>query len=251
MGNAYINRHTTGAIVRRQPFGGWKGSVFGPGAKAGGPNYVLQLGHWQQADLPAAQAALAPEIATLLALCLAQMPNDGAQTLLRASAASYAWAWRSHFSQEHDPSQIVGEQNIFRYRPGAGILLRVAHIDATALCQVVLAARTCHAHLTVSLPPSATEWAWLQEAGDVQLIYEEEAYLVDRLQAAGGYDRLRMVEPVSLALRRAANAAHVSVIDAPVLANGRLELRHYLREQALAQTMHRYGNLLSAPGKGF
>jgi RHH-type proline utilization regulon transcriptional repressor/proline dehydrogenase/delta 1-pyrroline-5-carboxylate dehydrogenase len=35
----------------------------------------------------------------------------------------------------------------------------------------------------------------------------------------------------------------VHLIDAPVLAHGRLELRHYVREQAIAQTVHRYGNL--------
>ena len=35
-GNLYVNRSTTGAIVGRQPFGGWKGSSVGPGAKAGG-----------------------------------------------------------------------------------------------------------------------------------------------------------------------------------------------------------------------
>jgi RHH-type proline utilization regulon transcriptional repressor/proline dehydrogenase/delta 1-pyrroline-5-carboxylate dehydrogenase len=35
-GNLYINRAITGAIVRRQPFGGWKRSCIGQGAKAGG-----------------------------------------------------------------------------------------------------------------------------------------------------------------------------------------------------------------------
>ncbi len=45
-GNLYVNRGTTGAIVRRQPFGGWKRSVVGPGAKAGGPDYVASLGTW-------------------------------------------------------------------------------------------------------------------------------------------------------------------------------------------------------------
>jgi RHH-type proline utilization regulon transcriptional repressor/proline dehydrogenase/delta 1-pyrroline-5-carboxylate dehydrogenase len=35
------------------------------------------------------------------------------------------------------------------------------------------------------------------------------------------------------------------VIDAPVLANGRLELRWYLREQALSRVVHRYGNLMT------
>jgi RHH-type proline utilization regulon transcriptional repressor/proline dehydrogenase/delta 1-pyrroline-5-carboxylate dehydrogenase len=43
VGNAYVNRHTTGAVVQRQPFGGWKRSSVGGSAKAGGPGYVLQL----------------------------------------------------------------------------------------------------------------------------------------------------------------------------------------------------------------
>src|SRR5690606_5399310 len=41
VGNAYVNRHITGAIVRRQPFGGWKRSAVGPSAKPGGPNRLL------------------------------------------------------------------------------------------------------------------------------------------------------------------------------------------------------------------
>jgi RHH-type proline utilization regulon transcriptional repressor/proline dehydrogenase/delta 1-pyrroline-5-carboxylate dehydrogenase len=42
-GNLYINRGITGAIVNRQPFGGMKLSAFGPGLKAGGPNYCMQF----------------------------------------------------------------------------------------------------------------------------------------------------------------------------------------------------------------
>ncbi len=34
------------------------------------------------------------------------------------------------------------------------------------------------------------------------------------------------------------------MIDAPVLANGRLELRWYLREQAVSRVLHRYGSML-------
>ena len=40
-GNLYINRTITGAIVGRQPFGGFKMS--GGGTKAGGPDYLLQF----------------------------------------------------------------------------------------------------------------------------------------------------------------------------------------------------------------
>ena len=43
-GNLYVNRGITGAIVQRQPFGGWKRSSVGAGTKAGGPNYLIGLG---------------------------------------------------------------------------------------------------------------------------------------------------------------------------------------------------------------
>lgn len=41
VGNLYINRKITGALVARQPFGGFK--LSGIGSKAGGPDYLLQF----------------------------------------------------------------------------------------------------------------------------------------------------------------------------------------------------------------
>jgi RHH-type proline utilization regulon transcriptional repressor/proline dehydrogenase/delta 1-pyrroline-5-carboxylate dehydrogenase len=41
VGNLYLNRGSTGAMVDRQPFGGF--GMSGGGTKAGGPNYLLQL----------------------------------------------------------------------------------------------------------------------------------------------------------------------------------------------------------------
>ena len=43
VGNLYINRPCTGAVVSRQAFGGVKESSIG--LKAGGPNYLLQFIH--------------------------------------------------------------------------------------------------------------------------------------------------------------------------------------------------------------
>jgi RHH-type proline utilization regulon transcriptional repressor/proline dehydrogenase/delta 1-pyrroline-5-carboxylate dehydrogenase len=40
-GNVYLNRHQTGAVVGRQPFGGY--GMSGVGSKAGGPDYLLQF----------------------------------------------------------------------------------------------------------------------------------------------------------------------------------------------------------------
>ena len=41
VGNLYVNRKITGALVDRQPFGGFK--LSGIGTKAGGPDYLLEF----------------------------------------------------------------------------------------------------------------------------------------------------------------------------------------------------------------
>ncbi len=97
VGNAYVNRHITGAIVQRQPFGGWKASTVGPGAKAGGPHYVAQIGTWQDG----------PEV---------PQDDDGWLAWARSDDAR---VWEQELSREHDPSGLRVEANILRYRPVA------------------------------------------------------------------------------------------------------------------------------------
>jgi RHH-type transcriptional regulator, proline utilization regulon repressor / proline dehydrogenase / delta 1-pyrroline-5-carboxylate dehydrogenase len=87
-GNLYVNRGITGAVVRRQAFGGWKRSVVGPGAKAGGPNYVASLGRWE----PAGDEDLA------------------------AYRAGCRAAWKE-MRQVVDESRLAAESDVFRYRP--------------------------------------------------------------------------------------------------------------------------------------
>jgi RHH-type proline utilization regulon transcriptional repressor/proline dehydrogenase/delta 1-pyrroline-5-carboxylate dehydrogenase len=243
-GNLYVNRPITGAIVRRQPFGGWKASSVGPGAKAGGPNYVLQLARWRQATLPPDDdERLSEALAVLLARCLATLSDADGRALVRASAASYARAWREHFGRAHDPSAIPGESNTLRYRPCRRLIARGTTAEPARLCQVALAACVAGTPLTVSLSPDAEPWAWLAECGGVDLVVEAEAGFVERLAHPAGAERLRVWEPVSTAARAAANATGVTVIDAPVLASGRLELRWYLREQSVSRLLHRYGSV--------
>jgi RHH-type transcriptional regulator, proline utilization regulon repressor / proline dehydrogenase / delta 1-pyrroline-5-carboxylate dehydrogenase len=242
-GNLYVNRPITGAIVRRQPFGGWKASSVGPGAKAGGPNYVLQLARWRQVSLPAAgDAPLPAAVGAALDRCLSELADDEARALVRASVRSYALAWREHFGREHDPSAIRGESNVFRYRPCRRVIVR-ATAPTVALAQVVLATQVAGVAVTVSLSPDSAPWAWLTEADNVAVVVEAEAGFVERLTCPVDAERVRTLGPLSTAARAAANAAGVAVIDAPVLANGRLELRWYLREQTVSRTVHRYGNL--------
>ena len=247
-GNLYVNRPITGAIVGRQPFGGWKASSVGPGAKAGGPNYVLQLARWRQLSLPADDGEPLPDAAAaLLARCVAALGDADARALVEASARSYARAWRLHFGREHDPMAIRGERNTFRYRPCRRVIARDSTTrpeTATALCQVLLAAGVTGTPLTLSLTRHSDTVDWVKELGGVDVVVEGDAGFVERLRHPGEAERVRAWEPVSTAARAAANAARLAVIDAPVLASGRLELRWYLREQAVSRVLHRYGSMV-------
>ncbi len=246
-GNLYVNRPITGAIVGRQPFGGWKASSVGPGAKAGGPNYVLQLARWRQTTLPTGDDEPLPEaMAAVLERCLGVLAGADARALVRASAASYARAWRRHFGREHDPSTILGERNASRYRPCRRVIARgtTARPEAAAaLCQVILAACAAGTPLTVSLSPDADPWPWLAACDGVTLVVEADAGLVERLAHPEDAERVRAWDAISTAARAAANGTGVTVIDAPVLANGRLELRWYVREQTVSRVLHRYGSV--------
>lgn len=255
VGNAYINRSTTGAIVRRQPFGGWKKSVFGGGAKAGGPNYVLSLGRWSQAQLPLRQLEPPPAISALLRDLITLGQTHGLLTqeevaVLRASARSYAYAWQTYFSQAHDPSQVLGERNTFRYRHLKQVVLRIEENDPWyAIGQILLAATICHVRVAISITPQALSLAPLIRLNPGKLFAEYETRFSQGLPQSKA-ERLRVLAPVSQPIHEAANIAHIPIIDEPVLANGRLELRHYLREQTVSQTIHRYGNILPSPKTG-
>lgn len=253
VGNAYVNRGTTGAIVQRQPFGGWKKSVFGSGAKAGGPNYVLSLMHItpkvgdERPQMP--HTDWSPSVDELLQTCQAlvgvELDEATGKSLLH-TAGRYAYAWRTHFNLEHDPSAILGESNVFRYRPlKGGVLVRVAsNEEVPAALMALLAARTCGTAVRVSVAEGVTTLNQLAGLSGITVATESEAVLATFMDKG---ERLRVFSPIGRDLREAANEAHVAVIDAPLTNNGRVELRYYLREQAVSHTTHRYGNVIQEP----
>ena len=79
---------------------------------------------------------------------------------------------------------------------------------------------------------------------------EAEAGFVERLAHPEDAERVRVWGPISTAARAAANGVGLTVIDAPVLANGRLELRWYVREQTVSRTLHRYGSVTEPAATG-
>jgi RHH-type proline utilization regulon transcriptional repressor/proline dehydrogenase/delta 1-pyrroline-5-carboxylate dehydrogenase len=234
VGNAYINRAITGAIVRRQPFGGWKRSCFGPGAKAGGPNYVAQLGTWENKALPQLRDEPCGAAAELLESLVLLLPEDDA--LLRAAAGSDAF-WRAReFDLEHDPSGLTCETNIFRYRRfHHAILHAAASLTDADLARLLLVARASSTPLEISL---AVPRPWLEDLG-FTIILESAPDLAERLSFKG-FDFIRSPQGAT-PLKLAALSAGMRWADHPPLWDARHEWPAWLREQAICHTRHRYG----------
>lgn len=244
-GNLYINRTITGAIVRRQPFGGTKASNFGSGSKAGGPNYLREFMRASQVGLPQEKSPV-NEWVNNLTTFLEKLDLSAEQLgLWTGSVANYAYWWK-RMRQDRDPTKIVGEDNFFRYLPRKGIVLRIEpHSNPLDALRISAAALTCGAGLEISWSYNESKAAalnWLELVPVLRVIEETTEAFLSRI-SQGKIERVRVIDEASPALRITAGQAGVHVIDAPVLANGRLELLHYLREVSISIDYHRYGNL--------
>jgi RHH-type proline utilization regulon transcriptional repressor/proline dehydrogenase/delta 1-pyrroline-5-carboxylate dehydrogenase len=250
-GNLYINRVTTGAVVLRQPFGGMGKSVFGPGMKAGGPNYVAQFMDFAAAPLP--ENSLKPASPALAAL------GDGLRARkiaeaerIVAAAASCEAAYRDEFSQGHDHFKLVGQDNVRRYLPCGRVRVRVHPNDSLfEVATPVCAAQLAGCRVTVSAPPDAalpTVTLLKVLAGSwcdwVEFVTETDEQLAAAIRG-GQADRVRFAAPdrVPPAVWPAANEAGGCLASRPVCGEGRLEMLWYLREQSISTDYHRYGNL--------
>lgn len=225
-GNLYINRGTVGAVVLRQPFGGMGRSSFGPGMKAGGPNYLAQLMRFVNRDTARIEDA----------------------------RASYEKWWRDEFSRGNDHFRLPGQDNIRRHLPFGVVRVRVAQADsAFEIAARVAAARTTGAHVVLSRPPDLESEGWREYhrtagswADKTDVIDEADNELAARIagQPFHCQERVRFAAPdrVPESVRRAAVESGTWIADEPVLAEGRIELLWYLREQSISHDYHRYGN---------
>jgi RHH-type proline utilization regulon transcriptional repressor/proline dehydrogenase/delta 1-pyrroline-5-carboxylate dehydrogenase len=276
-GNLYINRSTTGAIVGRQPFGGWKRSSYGPTAKTGGPNYLIGLRRWQDAE---------------------------SGVSFEAAAASYRRWWESHFSGPRELAGLRSESNELRYKPFTpGVVVRAgAEVLEDDLAKALLLSELTGTPLRFSLerlPDGARRGAgpltgaqivvesdesFAASLAGAQVVAESDESFASslagevRIQGGGrpllaagsrrdkagalgkGHSghggkkspgaspqapaRLRLLGHASPVVLEAAAAAGYSVLDEPICSCGRIELVRWLREQVVTRSLHRYGNIV-------
>ncbi|GEK85900.1 proline dehydrogenase family protein [Microbacterium aerolatum] len=264
-GNLYVNRGITGAIVQRQPFGGWKRSSVGPGTKAGGPNYLIGLGSWHaRSGGPASSTlhlrGLDSRITDLIEAAQPSLDFESFEWLRRA-ALSDAVAWDREFGQVRDVSQLGVERNLFRYRPLPVMIRATGDAGWHELLRVVIAGIRTGSKFFLSTPvglpaevrrtlselrvPVAVE---SDEEWVARMSREDETDLL-AADAAPRASRVRLVGPrdaVAVLHRRLAEAVggdpDLAVYDGEVTSAGRIELLPFVHEQAIAITAHRFGN---------
>lgn len=234
-GNLYVNRGITGAIVQRQPFGGWKRSSVGTTCKAGGPNYLTHFGTWHPRPLrhTGREVELTPAVEAMLA---AVAPEVDTATLaqLRSAAASDELAWQREFGVEKDVTGLGVERNVFRYRP-TSVHVRGGN-DVVATARILMAASRAGADVQVSSPLP------LPDGLAPDHVVETPADWVLRI-AEERPSRLRLLEPRSLEVSDAVNGdPDVAIHGGAVTWSGRIELLPFLREQSVTITTHRFGN---------
>ena len=261
-GNLYVNRGITGAIVQRQPFGGWKRSSVGPGTKAGGPNYLIGLGSWRASagTVPSSTLHLRGLDSRITGIIEAAQPSLDYEAFewVRRGALADAIAWDREFGQVKDVSRLGVERNLFRYRPVPVAVRATGDAAWQALLRVILAGVRAGSAFSVSTPVGlpADVRRLLGEA-DVPVWVETDAEWIQRMSQrdekgefpASRPPRVRLVGPADsvATLHRALAEAvggdpDLAVYDNEVTTAGRLELLPFVHEQAIAITAHRFGN---------
>lgn len=259
-GNLYINRPTTGAIVLRQPFGGVGLSAYGPGVKAGGPNYVLALSRITNGDSGSIKPADSTD--SKLDELREWLSQEREPTLIDSSAmeriqtamSSQRVANETEFSKQHDTFKLVGQDNLRRYRGVDDMTIRIEANDDVASAIIAMSAAVAvgtRFTLSLSLDMPRDRMSWLESVADwlpglIHPIEENRSGLAARVSDSVkemGVTRLRLLSPTDDVVRRACGQAFVTVIEEPVLDEGRIECLRYLNEQSISHDYHRYGNL--------
>lgn len=246
-GNCYVNRGITGAIVQRQPFGGWKRSSVGAGGKAGGPNYLCALGQWTRAEAnPDSQESLALAEATVL---LGDASPDDVAFLARA-LASDAQAWQAEFGVSPDRSGLEFERNVLRYRPVPVTVRATGFVPVVEVVRVAAAGlragSTIHISTSERLPSEVTaalSRVTLGAGRIVGMVVESEREFVSRVSDYPP-ERIRLLGSRADAMAVALDGApEVAIYADEVTTSGRVELLPFVREQAVSLTVHRFGSI--------
>ncbi|MFH2131999.1 MAG: aldehyde dehydrogenase, partial [bacterium] len=239
-------------------FGGTKKSAIGPAIKAGSPHYVTQFMAFSDTSLPESGTLshenrllrLAAEWKMMVRWKQFGSLNTELERSVRAMR-SYLFHFEQMFSQEIDYFNLRGQDNVMRYLPLGTVVIRLHEKDTLFETLARIAAiQVTGNKLIISIPRALDNDGirFLQGREGVRLIqaaevaFETDDELVARIPKVA---RIRYAgsDRVPEAVFKTAAKTGFFISCAPVLMEGSIELIHYMQNQSISHTYHRYGNL--------
>lgn len=252
-GNLYINRGITGAIVDRQPFGGFKRSSVGFGLKAGGRNYILQFGNFVDDEMKFAGVnqyqtfTVRKDIAKYVHSVELLMESNRDHLKLEMAASSDEYWNNKIFQAEPNSGTLVYEGNYHRYLLNS-VTVRVS-ADATkaALARIVqILLLTKNTSNKLSISPAFIERTGLSD--------KELSVLTGGLRTVIEVELTISIEPGTRVIALGAKEASLANLEAnpdlfvyneELSKSSRTLLLTIYREQSISITQHRFGALQS------
>jgi RHH-type proline utilization regulon transcriptional repressor/proline dehydrogenase/delta 1-pyrroline-5-carboxylate dehydrogenase len=255
-GNLYVNRGITGAIVERQPFGGFKRSSVGWGLKAGGRNYLLQFGRFaeRRSSTKTFPTLVEESITNYLKdiSSLIQTPQE--MSWLYSSASSDAF-WdmsiysRGKYEQGLEKGEMVNEANYHRYLPLPNVIIRVSRTaPISEVARMVMAAKLSGTALELSFAKSfvtsnnLTRQQLESLAGGFKQSLSEEN---DFKPTVAPGTKLILVGPREARISELQENPDLFVFGNEITRSGRITLLCLMREQSISITQHRFGAVQS------
>ncbi|MGU3411351.1 proline dehydrogenase family protein [Microbacterium sp. M1A1_1b] len=152
-GSLVVNRPTTGAVVGRNPLGGWKRSAVGTGTRPGGSMSVATLGRWQPTPRTVHKSiqlhGLSNRVTAVVEAARSGLSFEEFDQV-RAGALSDVQARAAEFGVSRDPAGLVVERNVLRWRPQSVIVRQAEGASNGDLVRTLVAATASRAHVLLS-----------------------------------------------------------------------------------------------------
>jgi len=255
-GNLYVNRGITGAIVERQPFGGFKRSSLGWGLKAGGRNYLLQFGKFvERSSTTKTFPTLVEEsITDYLKSISAIIRTPEEMTWLYSSASSDAFWNMSIYSRdkyEHglEKGEMANEANYHRYLPLPNVIVRVSRTASMSeVARLVMAAKLSGTAIELSFAKYFVTANNLNRqqleslaGGFRQSLIEEDDFKPEVIHGT----KLILIGPREARISELQENPDLFVFGNEITRSGRITLLWLMREQSISITQHRFGAIQS------
>ena len=246
VGNYYINRPITGAIVNRQPFGGVKESSFGLGFKAGGPFYLHQFAHINKEEsLPNLQSEFPKQLSRFQEIVKPYLTREDYQKW-RTFMKHCALETERLTAKTHERS-ILGEENIYFFRPHSYIIFRITK-ETTTLDQAIILGcfKLTRTPFELSVDTMVSLFSdkdtLLKTFSKTPFHEESENTLLARLPQFP-HSRIRQTDKPGKRFLTNCHQHSISVIHSPISNSPVLEVAYLMSETSVSRKAHRHGNV--------